>query len=120
MRVKFTLPQTPDPKILQGVGALREGREYVVLEVFSSSGGETVFRVEFIAGEDSALFDSRAFTVTCHHLPPTWQYFQLDTGSFSLCPEPWNQVGFWESYYEHEAHALEIYETEKQKILSSS
>ncbi|URM90811.1 hypothetical protein LUW75_13415 [Streptomyces sp. MRC013] len=120
MRAKFTLPQTPNPKVLQGVDALKEGREYIVLEVLSHNGGGTAFRVEFITGEGPALFDSRVFTVTCHRLPPTWQYFQFETGSFALRPQPWSQVGFWESYYEHEAHALEIYETEKQKILSSS
>ncbi|MFE2032812.1 hypothetical protein ACFXKS_13120 [Streptomyces scopuliridis] len=122
MRARFTRPQTSDPQILQGIDALREGQEYVVLEVSVRYGKSALFRVEFMEGEweQSALFDSRAFTVTSHSLPPTWRYFQFDTGSVSLCPESWNQPGFWESYYDHDPQALEVYETEKQEILSSS
>ncbi|MFF8915596.1 hypothetical protein ACF08M_20295 [Streptomyces sp. NPDC015032] len=91
----------------------------MVLEVFAQYGKGALFRVE-VAGGDSALFDSRAFVVTSHALPPTWKYFQYETGSFALCPESWNQLGFWDSYYDREPHAVEVYETEKRKILSAS
>ncbi|MFJ8693857.1 hypothetical protein [Streptomyces roseolilacinus] len=120
LRAKYVAPETSDRSVLQGTSALREGKEYVVLELFSQSDGNTLFRVEFNEGEDSALFDSRAFTITSHNLPPTWRYFQHSSGSFTLCPEPWSQLGFWEAYYEHEAHALRVYETEKLKINNSA
>ncbi|MFI1864383.1 hypothetical protein [Streptomyces jumonjinensis] len=120
MRARFTPPQTSDSEILQGIDALKEGREYVILEIFARRGKSALLRVEFIEGEDSALFDSRAFTVTSHTLPSSWRYFQFETGSFALRPESWNQPGFWESYYDHQRQALEVYETEKRNILSSS
>ncbi|GAA3733780.1 hypothetical protein GCM10023082_33910 [Streptomyces tremellae] len=122
MRARFERPKNPDPRILQGIDALREEEEYVVFEVSVGHGKSALFRVEFTEGglRQSALFDSRVFTVTSHRLPPTWRYFQSDTGSLSLCPESWNQIGFWESYYDHDPRAIEVYETERQAILSSS
>ncbi len=119
MRARFKFPQTSNPRILQGLDSLKEGLEYVVLEVFAPYEKGVQFRVE-VPGEDSALFDSRAFEVTSSSLPPTWKYFQFETGSFVLRPEPWNRLGFWESYYDREPHAVEIYETEKRKILTAS
>ncbi|MEW2401584.1 hypothetical protein [Streptomyces sp. NPDC046862] len=89
-----------------------------MLEVFVPHGKSALFRLEFIEGEDSALFDSRAFTVTSSTLPPSWHYFQFDTGSFALRPDSWGREGFWEAYYEHEREALALYELEKQKITS--
>ncbi|AOT59715.1 hypothetical protein [Streptomyces rubrolavendulae] len=120
LRVKYVPPEALDRSALQGTTALRERKEYVVLELFSQSDGNTLFRVEYNESEDSALFDSRAFTITSHNLPPTWRYFQHSSGSFSLCPEPWSQPGFWEAYYERESHARKVYEAEKQKIVKST
>lgn len=122
MRVVLTLPKDPDRRILQGINALREGEEYVVLEVSIPHEGIPYFRVEFTEGgmKECALFDSRAFVVTSPHLPPTWRYFQSEIGSISLRPESWNQLGFWESYYDHDPQAVEVYEAEKQEIMSSS
>ncbi|MFF4525025.1 hypothetical protein [Streptomyces bluensis] len=120
MRARFTPPRTNEAAILQGLDALKEGREYPVLEVFAPYGKSALFRLEFIEGEDPALFDSRAFIVTSSVMPPSWRYFQFDSGSFALRPKSWSRTGFWEAYYEHEPEALAIYEVEKQKILSSS
>jgi hypothetical protein len=122
MRVAFASSAVSDPRILQGTSALREGAEYVVLEVIAPPGRAVKFRVEFSEGqwEQSALFDSRAFRVISHEIPPNWQFFQGEFGEFTLRPEPWNRTGFWESYYDHEPQSLEIYEIERQKILSSS
>ncbi|MFI1534115.1 hypothetical protein [Streptomyces anandii] len=120
MRVQFTPRPDGDVGTLQGVDALREGREYTVLEVFVPHGKRALFRMEFIEGEDSALFDSSAFTVTSSALPPSWRYFQFDSGSFALRPEPWSKVGFWESYYDHDPTALQVYQREREKIMASS
>ncbi len=120
LRAKYVAPETSDRSILQGTTVLRPGKEYVILEVFSQSDGNTLFRVEFNEREDSALFDSRAFAITSHNLSPTWRYFQHSSGSFTLCPEPWSQLGFWEDYYEHEAYALRVYAEEKLKIIDST
>ncbi|MEU3192477.1 hypothetical protein ABZ686_18005 [Streptomyces sp. NPDC006992] len=120
MLARFSNPQTKDPKITQGTDALKEGREYTVLEVFVPHGKDPLFRVEFSESEDPALFDSRAFKVTSSHLPTTWRYFHFDTGSFALRPEPWSIPGFWEAYYDRSPWAVEVYEAEKRKILASS
>lgn len=120
MRVRVNTSGTSDPKALQGITALTDGREYVVLEISVRFKMATSFRVEFEEGglRQSALFDSRAFVVTCHSMPPTWRYFQLESGSFSLRPESWNAPGFWEDYYDGDSRAIAVYEAERAAILS--
>ncbi|MGP4087234.1 hypothetical protein [Streptomyces sp. KR55] len=118
LRVRYAPPETDDQQVLQGTDALEEGNEYVVLEVFTPLGKSALFRIEFIEGEDSALFDSRAFTVTSNSIPPTWRYFQFNTGSFALRPESWSRPGFWAAYYEHDTEALHTYQMEKRSILA--
>ncbi len=105
----MTSTTTVYSKTLQGVDALKMGREYVVLEVFVPHSRDPLFRIEFIEGEDPALFDSRAFRVTSTTLPSTWHYFHFDSGSFALRPKQWGQPGFWEAYYEHTPWATETY-----------
>lgn len=120
MRARFNLPAADGFANLQGTDALKVGREYVVLEVFVPHERGAQFRIEFIEGEDSALFDSRAFTVTSSLIPPSWCYVQFETGSFALRPEPWGRPGFWESYYDGDPRVRGIFEAERRKILSVS
>ncbi|MBM7437759.1 hypothetical protein [Streptomyces sp. HB132] len=122
MRARLNTSTTTDPKIAQGITALTDGHEYVVLEISARFGMATSFRVEFIDHglRQSALFDTRVFTVTSHSLPPTWQYFQLESGSFSLCPQPWNEPGFWDDYYDGDPLAVAVYEHERAAILTHS
>ncbi len=120
VRARFTPQWTESAKILQGVDALKEGREYTILEVFAACGKSAEFRIEFIDGEGPALFDCRVFTVTRPSIPSTWRYKQFDDGSFSLRPEPWSRPGFWESYFDGDPKALNDYEVEKRKILADS
>ncbi|WP_217228384.1 hypothetical protein [Streptomyces anulatus] len=118
----MTTEFTVEPAVLQGISALTEGREYAVLEISAPFKRAATFRVEFTeAGlRQSALFDSQAFTVTSHTLPPNWKYFQFESGSFSLCPESWNTPGFWEAYYDGDPRAIAVYEEERAAILLHS
>ncbi|WEH34788.1 hypothetical protein PZB75_16370 [Streptomyces sp. AM 4-1-1] len=120
MRVRVNTGRVSDPKALQGITALTDGHEYVVLEISARFKVATSFRVEFTEGglRQSALFDTRAFTVVSHSLPPTWKYFQLESGSFSLCPESWNTPGFWDAFYDGDPQAIAVYEDERTAILS--
>ncbi len=122
MRVRVNIDNTTDPKITQGIATLTNGHEYAVLEISTRFKMANSFRIEFIEGgmRQSALFDTRIFTVTSHSLPPTWRYFQLESGSFSLCPESWNESGFWEAYYDGDPRAIEMYERERAVILAHS
>lgn len=122
MRVRLKTKITSDPTALQGITALTHGHDYAVLEISARFIKAASFRIEFIESElrQSALFDSRAFTVISHTLPPTWKYFQLESGSFSLCPESWNAPGFWEAYYDGDPRAIAVYEDERAAILSHS
>ncbi|MFI1763561.1 hypothetical protein ACH41H_16150 [Streptomyces sp. NPDC020800] len=103
---------------IRGINNLEEGQEYAILEVFVPRGNSALFRIEFNESEDPALFDSRVFEVTSPSLPSSWRYFQFESGSFALRPEPWGESGFWEAFYDRDPRALEVYESEKQKILS--
>ncbi|MDT3397156.1 hypothetical protein RKE29_10950 [Streptomyces sp. B1866] len=120
MRVKFAGPQRVEERYHQGANTLSLDREYVVLEVYSRDDRNTRFRIEYSHLEHSALFDSRLFSVTSTKIPPSWEFFMLESGSFSLRPAFWNRPGFWEAFYDHEPWALEAYEQEKAKILAAS
>ncbi|MFH8400471.1 hypothetical protein ACH4E9_23960 [Streptomyces anulatus] len=122
MRVRVNTEAVSDPTAMQGITALADGNEYVVLEISARFKRPTSFRIEFTESNlrQSGLFDSRAFTITSHTLPPTWKYFQLESGSFSLCPESWNAPGFWEAYYDGNPRAITVYEDERAEILSNS
>ncbi|MGA5352965.1 hypothetical protein ACPCJU_11345 [Streptomyces thermodiastaticus] len=105
---------------IPGNSFLKEGKEYVVLEVFSPYNRPAEFRLEPIEGEEPALFDCRFFTVTSSSIPPTWRYFLLEGGSFFLYPEPWRRIGFWEDFYDHVPEAVRTYNSEKRSILAYS
>ena len=118
MHVRFIARQAAQIENLHGIDALREDLDYAVLEVFAPHNKSALFRIEFIEGEDPALFDSRAIEVTSSSIPPSWRYLQNESGSFSLCPEPWGQSGFWEAFYDRTPGARGVYESEKRKILA--
>ncbi|WP_059011876.1 hypothetical protein [Streptomyces specialis] len=118
--MKFTRSEGLEPRAFQGATALRPGAEYIVLEIFSQHNGDTSFRIEYSPYESCAIFDSRLFTITSPTIPPSWIYSQLESGSFSLCPEPWSHLGFWEAFYDRESEAVAVYEAEKQKVLAHS
>ncbi|MFG2930257.1 hypothetical protein [Streptomyces achromogenes] len=120
MRVRFLMEKAEQAGAKQGVAALRDGTEYIVLEVFFSGGGDSFFRIDFTQGEDSALFNSEAFVVTSPRIPENWMMFPSGGRSFTLCPESWSRPGFWESYYDHDPQALALYEEERRAIMESS
>lgn len=105
---------------LRGADSLREGREYVVLEVYSRAERNTLFRVESEGRGSSALFDIRLFSVIDPKIPSVWKFFSLGGGSFCLRPESWNEHMFWESYYDGEARAAEIYDKERDRIIEEA
>ncbi|MFC8705252.1 hypothetical protein ACFUIV_24165 [Streptomyces anulatus] len=111
-----------DSTVMQGGIALTNGHEYIVLEISARFKKAPSFRIEFTESgvRQSALFESRAFTVTSRTLSPTWKYFQLESGSLSVCPESWNAPGFWEAYYDGDPRAIAVYEAERAAILSHS
>jgi hypothetical protein len=122
MRVRVDTGIVSDPTALQGITALTDGHEYVVLEISARFKRTISFRIEFTESglRQSGLFDSRAFTITSHTLPPIWKFFQLESGSFSLCPESWNAPGFWEAYHDGDPRAIAVYEDERAAILLRS
>jgi hypothetical protein len=120
LRVRLARSTIPGARGPLGTSVLKLGREYIVLEIVSQQGKDTLLRMEFSPREDSALFDSRLFTVVSARMPSSWSFFQTENGSFSLCPESWNVPGFWEAFYDREAWAVASYESEKRKILAAS
>jgi hypothetical protein len=120
LKVTYVPQRKLSDSALRGVDSLRQDREYVVLEVFSRPERSSLFRLEPIDAEPSALFDSRLFSVIDVRMPGTWCFFGLEGGSFCLCPEPWHERGFWEAFYDGEEWAIETYDREKARILQQS
>ncbi|MFF8639006.1 hypothetical protein ACF052_33000 [Streptomyces pilosus] len=118
MKVLFRGVGAYDRPIAQGADALREGHEYVVLEVFAAADGRNMFRVEVSSDELPPLFDSRLFEVTDGSIPACWCLFVGMRGDIVMGPEEWEtNPDFWDSYIDGEPWAVALYQSGKEKSL---
>lgn len=115
MRVRFKGIANYSPPITQGAECLQEGRDYPVLEVFATSDGRNMFRVEVFRGEIPPLFDSRLFEVTDGRVPSHWAVSTGAQGDITLGPAKWETPGFWDAFIDGEPWAVDLYQCEKNK-----
>lgn len=116
MKVRFVGEGSWGDVVTQGASSLRQGKEYVVLEIYSQADGQNLLRVESAPGKLPGLFDSRLFDVVDSGVPKAWKVFINEHGGVSVCPEPWNELGFWEGVMDGEPWAVDVYRREKSKI----
>jgi hypothetical protein len=115
MMVIFTGGDGFGQRVSQGAGALRRGKEYRVLEIFSQSDGANKFRIEFSDIELPSLFDSRLFEISSHRIPRYWRVMGNENGSLTFGPKEWNKSGFWEAFMDHEDWAVRLYEAGRDR-----
>jgi hypothetical protein len=115
MMVIFTGGDGLGRRISQGAEALRTGKEYRVLEIFSQSDGANKFRIEFSDIELPSLFDSRLFEISSHRIPECWRVVENGSGSLTFGPEEWSRSGFWEAFMDHEDWAMRLYEAGRDR-----
>jgi len=65
-----------------------------------------------------ALFPLRDFALVSNKIPASWQ-IGWDSEILVLGPEAWNQIGFWEEYYDRNPNATRLFEEEFKKIVSA-
>ncbi|MGJ7907346.1 hypothetical protein ACOQFL_12795 [Actinopolyspora sp. H202] len=120
MKVIFIGQEGQEPCALWGASALREGREYVVLEAEFLTGGANKFRIEVNCGEFPPLFDSRLFKVVDSTLSSAWTVSINWDGSVTMAPPDWQDTGFWENFSEYFDAAIESYEYWRNFLFSES
>jgi len=96
---------------------LTVGKEYIVLEILICPEKEVSYR---LVGDNKnqmpAMYDARQFEIISNAIPSNWIVKQLSSGRFIFSPAAWREPGFWESYYDHDPVALEIYKREARII----
>ena len=92
------------------------GKTYLVLSVYAFVGRDLMLR---LIGDDPntpILVNARQFETTCIQMPSNWRAIIDDKGNFQLTPEPWSKRGFWESYFNGEHAAEQLFIQELRKI----
>ena len=92
------------------------GKTYLVLSVYAFVGRDLMLR---LIGDDPntpILVNARQFETTCIQMPSNWRAIIDDKGNFQLTPEPWSKPGFWESYFNGERAAEQVFIQELRKI----
>lgn len=120
MKVAFKGDEGLDQRIRHGSHLLRQGVEYVVLEIFCQVNGSNKFRIECADDEVPPLFDSRLFEVLDSSCASSWRLTIEWDGSLTLGPPAWAAAGFWEAVMDEEDQALEVYRRERDRILGES
>lgn len=92
------------------------GKTYLVLSVYAFVGRDLMLR---LIGDDTVspiLVNAKQFATTCIQMPSNWRAIIDDKGNFQLTPEPWSKPGFWESYFNGEPAAEQLFIQELRKI----
>ena len=92
------------------------GKTYLVLSVYAFVGRDLMLR---LIGDDPngpIVVNARQFKTTCIQMPSNWRAIIDDKGNFQLTPEPWSKPGFWESYFNGERAAEQVFIQELRKI----
>jgi hypothetical protein len=92
------------------------GKTYLVLSVYAFVGRDLMLRLIGDNPDMPILVNARQFETTCIQMPSNWRAIIDDKGNFQLTPEPWSKPGFWESYFNGERAAEQLFIQELRKI----
>lgn len=96
------------------------GREYTVLSMLMSP--IHPLQLQLLAGEPSvpAWFDARLFRTSSSRIPSNWT-IKMEAGQMlNVGPTPWRISGYWESYFDNDEWALDLYSEHLALILAES
>jgi|SRR5579859_5232163 len=91
-------------------------RIYHVLELYFESKKCVRFRIVGDDGVTPAYHNADQFELVSSIVPPNW-IAHFEKGNFSLSPAQWVANGFWESYFDGNSRAREIFNMEVDKII---
>ncbi|RKN36770.1 hypothetical protein D7294_29610 [Streptomyces hoynatensis] len=83
----------------------------------SKADGQNYFRIEFSKSELPPLFDSRLFEMVEAEIHDSWVFSLEWDGSMKLGPAAWQVAGFWEDFMNHSDRAVDIYRSERDRIM---
>ena len=92
------------------------GKTYLVLSVYAYVGRDLMLRLIGDNPDTPIVVNARQFETTSIQMPSNWRAIIDDKGNFQLTPEPWSKPGFWESYFNGERAAEQLFIQELQKI----
>ncbi len=97
---------------------LTVGKQYIVLGIYVSFGATVQFRL--LGDDDStpALHDASQFQVISGFIPSEWKVRLIPRKLMLVEPEPWLTPGFWESYFDADPKAVEVFRESYRRIVA--
>ena len=95
---------------------VRIGADYTVLSILINPRGRNQLRI-LDDSQTMGLFDPEFFSTVDETVPENWVIRIVGDGIFRLAPEAWLADGFWEAYYDGDAHAAESVAIESKIIM---
>jgi len=93
------------------------GKVYHVLSIILDGHGNWLLRLVGDTAPGGGFFPLHQFEVLTSKIPDTWIVTWNNNGVFELTTNEWNQLGYWERYFENDAEAIRVFEEEKRKII---
>lgn len=103
---------------LESSSWLTIGKEYHVLSVNMEDSLPIKFQLISDDEETPAYHDANQFEIVTNAIPEGWIVDFVSKSHFRLSPKAWAQPGFWEAYFDGELEAIELFNAEKNIILS--
>ena len=93
------------------------GSIYQVLSIHMEFGGRLKFQLVGDDGLTPAFHDAEQFEVTSNIIPSGWRVSSVPGSHFELAPKAWSEPDFWEKYFDGDAEAISLFQSEKDKML---
>jgi hypothetical protein len=97
---------------------IRVGNEYDVLVFSVDDRDQALLRLDI--GDSPPLYDRRMFVTTSSRIPANWVATVDRHGKIEAGPQAWQEDGFWDSYFDGEPAAVQVFMAERAKIRQES
>src|SRR4051812_28786922 len=98
---------------------LTVGKVYHVLSVLLDTQGRWLLRLVGDTQPGVGLFSLEQFEVVSPKIPESWVVTWNNAGVFELTTTTWNQVGYWERFFERDASAKAAFDSEMAQIVAA-
>lgn len=96
---------------------LKIGGIYQVLTLSIDASGKDLIRLVGEQEPEPVLHPLQQFEVVDNRIPRNWVVTVRPSAGIVIGPEPWMAPGFWERFFDGDAHARAIFEAERLKIV---
>jgi len=97
---------------------LTVGKIYHVLSVLLDAQGRWLLRLVGDSQPGVGLFGLEQFDIVSSKIPERWVVTWNREGVFELTTAAWNEVGFWERYFDGDSNAKTVFEREMAAIVA--